>query len=150
MPKLDLAAISATNYTNYPAPFDVPVQGRWSKRLALAGGLQSLGASHVVLKPGAWSAQRHWHSGEDELIVMLTGLAVLIEDGGRTTLGPGDIATFPADVANGHHIINEGTEDCSYLAVSAGPDKGGIYPDIDMLWNDQGCYLHKDGTPYPI
>jgi uncharacterized cupin superfamily protein len=148
MPKLDLAAIPATNHTGYPAPFDAPVQGRWYRRLAPVAGLGVLGASRVVLKPGAWSSQRHWHRGEDELIVMLSGHAVLIEDGVRTPLGPGDIAAFPADQANGHHLVNESGVDCSFLAVSAGPDGGGTYPDIDMEWDDQGRYLHKDGTPY--
>ena len=42
------------------------VQGRWYRRLAPAGGLTDFGFSHVTLKPGAWSSQRHWHEGEDE------------------------------------------------------------------------------------
>lgn len=149
MPKLDLAAIPAVNRTGYPAPFDAAVAERWYKRLAPPAGLSQFGASHVVLKPGAWSAQRHWHKGEDELVVMLAGEAVLIEDQGRTVMRAGDIAVFPADVADGHHLVNESEADCSYLAISAGPDRGGDYPDIDMQWDDQGRYLHKDGTAYP-
>jgi hypothetical protein len=42
-------------------PFDAAVAGRWWRRLAPAGGLTAFGASHVVLKPGGWSSQRHWH-----------------------------------------------------------------------------------------
>lgn len=72
MPKLDLATIPQTNATGYPAPFDAAVQGRWYCRLAPADGLSALRASHVVLKPGAWSSQRHWHDEEDEFLVMLT------------------------------------------------------------------------------
>ena len=48
-----------------------------------ASGIGSFGASHVVLKPGAWSSQRHWHDDEDEMLVMLSGEAVLVEDEGR-------------------------------------------------------------------
>ena len=76
MPKLDLDAIPQTNRTGYPPPFDEPVQGRWYRRLAPVGGLTKLGASHVVLKPGAWSSQRHWHAGEDELSKEMTLAAV--------------------------------------------------------------------------
>ena len=47
--------------------------GRWYRRLAPASGLTDFGVSHVVLKPGAWSSQRHWHDGEDEFLVMLDG-----------------------------------------------------------------------------
>ena len=148
MPKLDLAAIPQSNRTGYPAPFDAAVQGRWYRRLAPVGGLTRMGASQVVLKPGAWSSQRHWHRGEDELLVMLAGEAVLVEDAGRTVLRPGDVCAWPADVDNGHHLINESDADCVFIAISAGPDGGGSYPDIDMVWDDQGTYRHKDGTPY--
>ena len=55
MPKLDLDAIPQTNATGYPAPFDADVQGRWYRRLAPASGLTRMGASHVTLKPGAFS-----------------------------------------------------------------------------------------------
>ncbi|HBM05272.1 MAG TPA: transcriptional regulator, partial [Erythrobacter sp.] len=69
MPKLDLDAIPQTNATGYPAPFDAPVSGRRYRRLAPACGLEHLRASHVVLEPGAWSSQRHWHTDLDELLV---------------------------------------------------------------------------------
>lgn len=148
MPKLDLETIPQSNGTGYPAPHNEAVAGRWWRRVAKAGGLTQFGASHVVLKPGAWSSQRHWHRGEDELLVMLTGEAVLVEDQGRTVLRPGDICTWPADVENGHHLINESQADCSFVAVSAGPDKGGWYPDIDMMWDDQGVFRTKAGVPF--
>ena len=149
MPKLDLDAIAQSNRTGYPAPFDQPVAGRWYRRLAPASGLTEMGASHVVLKPGAWSSQRHWHHDEDELVIMLTGEAVLVEDGGRTLLKPGDICAWPKGATDGHHLINESDADCSFVAISAGnPDGTGAYSDIDMKFEGAG-YFHKDGTPYP-
>ena len=147
MPKLNLDATPLSNATGYPAPFDADVAGRWWRRLAPAGGLTAFGASHVVLKPRGWSSQRHWHRGEDELLIMLTGVAVLVEDQGRSTLRPGDICTWAKGAENGHHLINESEADCSFVCISGGADAGGSYPDIDMMWNGQG-YCHKDGTPY--
>jgi uncharacterized cupin superfamily protein len=149
MPKLDLDAIPQSNGTGYPDPFARAVEGRWWRRLAPSGALTAMGASHVVLKPGAWSSQRHWHKGEDELLIMLSGEAVLVEDNGRTVLRAGDVCTWAEGVANGHHLINESASDCSFIAVSAGPDLGGEYPDIDMMWDEEGVFRHKDGTPYP-
>ncbi len=149
MPKLDLAAIPRTNATGYPAPFDAAVAGRWYRRLAPAGGLTRLGASHVVLAPGAWSSQRHWHEGEDELVVMLAGEAILVDDAGETALRPGDVVAFPAGERNGHHLQNRSDAECVFVAISAGPDNGGSYPDIDMCWTADGAYRHKDGTAYP-
>ncbi|WP_448658812.1 cupin domain-containing protein [Sphingomonas sp. CJ99] len=150
MPKLDLDAVPQTNATGYPPPFDAPVQGRWYRRLAPAAGLTQFGASHVVLKPGAWSSQRHWHDGEDELVVMIAGEAVLIEDGGETVMRVGDIAAFPAGSTNGHHLVNRSDADCVFVAIGAGDRAaGGSYSDIDMRFTANG-YQHKDGTPYPV
>ena len=148
MPKVDLDAIEPTNSTGYPPPFNEPVQGRWQRKVAEAASLTKLGARHVVLEPGAWSSQRHWHEGEDELLVMLSGRAILVEDEGETELVPGDIATWPKGVRNGHHLINRGTEPCSFVCVSAGVDAAGAYSDIDMMWTADGRFVRKDGTPY--
>lgn len=147
MPRIDLERLEPTNATGYPPPFDRPVAGRWQRKLAEAGGLTELGARHVVLEPGAWSSQRHWHEGEDELLVMLTGRAVLVEDEAETELAPGDVAAWPKGVRNGHHLINRSAEPCSFVCVSAGSDAGGAYSDIDMKWTAAG-YVRKDGTPY--
>ena len=149
MPKVDLERVPSVNRTGYPAPFDQAVAGRWHRRLAPATGLTHIGASHVRLEPGAWSSQRHWHDGEDELLVMLAGEAVLIEDDGETVLGPGDIAAWPAGSTNGHHLVNRTDRPCIFLAISAGPDEGGGYSDIDMRFTPEGQYVRKDGTPYP-
>ncbi len=149
MPKIDVEAIAQSNSTGYPAPFDAEVEGRWWRRLAPAGGLTLMGASHVVLRPGAWSSQRHWHESEDELVIMLSGEAVLIEDGGETVMREGDVAAWAAGVTNGHHLINRTDTDCVFIAIGAGDrDGGGAYSDIDMKFGGDG-YFHKDGTPYP-
>lgn len=149
MPKLNFEAIPQSNVTGYPAPFDEAVQGRWWRRLAPAGGLTHMGASHVVLKPGAWSSQRHWHDEEDELVIMLSGEAVLVEDEGETVMRAGDVAAWPAGVENGHHLVNRSGEECVFIAIGAGNrDGGGAYSDIDMKFEADG-YFHKDGTPYP-
>ncbi len=148
MPKVDLGSLDPTNRTGYPPPFDQPVAGRWQRKVAEAAGLNLLGARHVTLDPGAWSSQRHWHKGEDELLVMLSGRAVLVEDDGEQELSPGDIVAWPAGSRNGHHLINRSSEPCTFLCVSAGTNTGGGYSDIDMLFTADGSYTHKDGTPY--
>lgn len=150
MPKIDLDAITASNRTGYPAPFDRAVAGRWQRRLAASAGLSAMGASHVVLEPGAWSSQRHWHEGVDELLVMLSGEAVLVEDDGETVLRAGDIAAWPKGVANGHCLQNRSDSVCSFVAISAGDSANdrGAYPDIDLRFEPTG-FTHQDGTPYP-
>ena len=149
MPKIDLDAIPQTNRTGYPEPYNQTVAGRWYRRLAPIAGLTEMGASHVILKPGAWSSQRHWHAEEDELLVMLSGEAVLVEGGGETLLRAGDIAAWPKGVADGHCLQNRTDTDCCFVAISAGDSENdrGDYPDIDLKF-EPGGFTRKDGTPY--
>lgn len=153
MPKVDLSQVPAKGTTSYPPPFNREMAGRWQQRIGDHAGLAHLGANYVTLEPGAWSSQRHWHHGEDELVVMLSGEAVLVEDstdenGGETLLRSGDICVWKAGEPNGHCIQNRSAQPCRFLAVSAGDDAaGGVYSDIDMLFGEAG-YTRKDGTPY--
>ena len=149
MPKIDFEAITPSNATGYPPPYDEVVGGRWVRRLRSAAGLTEMGASHVVLKPGAWSSQRHWHALEDELVVILAGEAVLVEDDGETILRAGDVAAWAKGVRNGHCLQNRSEADCVMIAVSAGDSERdyGEYPDIDLKFSGD-AYLHKDGAPY--
>lgn len=149
MPKINLDDIPQTNATGYPPAHAGVVQGRWYRRLSPATGISDFGASHVTLKPGAWSSQRHWHEGEDEMIVMLSGEAVLVDDFGRHPMRAGDIAAFPKNDGNGHVLINESGADCVFVAIGRHAVTDCHYPDIDMhLDGASGTQCHKDGTPY--
>jgi uncharacterized cupin superfamily protein len=149
MPKLDLDAIESTNRTGYPPPYDAPMGKRHYRRLAPAAGIEDFGVSHVVLEPGGISSQRHWHEGEDELVLMLAGEAVLIEDEAETAMRPGDIAAFPKGVANGHHLVNRSVAPCVFVAVGKPADTDCHYPDIDLhLDGARGEYVRKDGRAY--
>ncbi|MGV3479174.1 MAG: cupin domain-containing protein [Sphingobium sp.] len=149
MPKLDLDAIPQTNATGYPAEYADVVKDRWYRRLAPASGISDFGASHVVLNPGAWSSQRHWHEGEDELVVMIAGEAVLVDDNGRHPMRAGDIAAFPKNDGNGHVLINESAVDCVYVAIGRPAATDCHYPDIDMhLFASLGEQRRKDGRQF--
>ncbi len=150
MPKADLSAIEQTTSTGYPPPYDRDVAGRLYRRVGAAMGLTRLGISQCVLAPGAWSSQRHWHEGIDEIVVMIEGEAMLVEEGSETMLRAGDIATFPRNDANGHHLVNRSDKPCSFVAIDNSEGEGNChYPDADLVWNqaDQR-YTHRDGTAY--
>jgi uncharacterized cupin superfamily protein len=149
MPKVDLQSLEQSNRTGYPAPFAEAMAKRLCRRVGPAMGLTDFGASQVVLKPGGISSQRHWHEGEDELVVMLEGEAVLIEDEGETAMRPGDIAAFPKGVANGHQLVNRSASDCVFVAVGRVAQSDCHYPDVDLhLEIASGRFVRKDRTSY--
>jgi uncharacterized cupin superfamily protein len=102
-----------------------------------------------VLKPGAWSSQRHWHDGEDEFVVMISGEAHLVEDDVEVIVRAGDCLAFPKGNTNGHHLINRSSSDCVFVAIGGGGGRsGGGYSDIDMLFTADNRYTRKDGSDY--
>ena len=152
MPKIDIDKISLDASTNYPKPFDKAVEGRSRKRLGRAAGLSQFGVNICTLKPGAASSQRHWHENEDELVYVLEGEMVLVEDGGETVLKPGDAAAWKAGVANGHCIVNRSSRDAVFIEVGTrAKTERAHYSDIDMMVtrDDKGFkYTRKNGEPY--
>jgi uncharacterized cupin superfamily protein len=153
MPKIDIDSINTDSMTGYPEPFRQIVLGRVRKRLGNAAGLTQFGVNLTTLKPGAASAQRHWHVSEDEFVYVLAGEVVLCEDGGEVVMRPGDAAGFKAGVANGHCLINRSDRDAVYLEVGTrAARERAEYPDVDLrMERDEkgGRYLHKSGDPYP-
>jgi uncharacterized cupin superfamily protein len=152
MPKIDIATLPMDSRSNYPEPFNQVVAGRSRKRLGNAAGLDQFGVNLTTLKPGAASALRHWHEKEDELVYILEGEVVLIEDDGETLLKPGDAAGFKASKRNGHQLVNKSGRDAVYLEIGTrSKHERAQYPDVDMIMiRDEkgGHYVHKDGKPY--
>ena len=155
MPKIDVGLVPENTGSRYPSPFDAPCRARLWRRLGDAAGLTQFGVNLVVLKPGTWSSQRHWHSHEDEFVYLLEGELVLVTDQGEEVLRAGDCAGFKAGDRNGHCLQNRSANDASMLVVGSRNDADhGEYPDIDLAFgpgrysgNSFG-YFHKDGTPY--
>ena len=153
MPKIDIDKVANDTSTGYPAPFKKAVEGRSRKRLARHAGLTQFGVNICTLKPGAASSLRHWQHHEDELVYMLEGEAVLVEDGGETILKPGDAAAWKAGVANGHTLVNRTQRDIKFIEIGSRKAVEEVsYPDVDlhMKRDDKSAlYLHKNGEPYP-
>ncbi len=116
------------------------------------GGLTQFGAFIEELAPGSASGFRHWHETEDEMVLILSGEAVLVEDS-ETTLHPGDAACWPAGNPVGHRLENRSDAPVRYLVIGTRNVSDVIhYSDHDLITHKEGKarrYLHRDGTPYP-
>ncbi|MGD9615123.1 MAG: cupin domain-containing protein [Alphaproteobacteria bacterium] len=136
--------------TLYPSPFDEPCRSRERTRLGEAAGLTQFGVNLLRLPPGAWSSQRHWHTGEDEFVHVVSGEVVLVTDTGEEVLRAGDCAGFPANDGDGHHLQNRSGQDAVVLEIgSRVATSAAHYSDIDMMVTPGVGYTHRDGAPYP-
>ncbi|ETI64195.1 cupin [Sphingobium sp. C100] len=117
---------------------DVEENGRFTSQRAFIGsriGARDLGYNLTVLPPGKVQCPFHSHSGEEEMFFILEGEGELRFGDERYPLRPNDVVACPtggAEVA--HQILNTGTRDLRYLAVSTLVDvEACIYPDSGKL-----------------
>ncbi|MHC9416977.1 cupin domain-containing protein [Sphingomonas citri] len=146
MPKVDVERLPSHEGSDYPAPFAAAASDRTVRVLSEAMGLGDFVATHVTVPPGGWSSQRHWHEGEDEVVVVLSGEAVLVDDTGRHPMRAGDVATFRKGEANAHHLRNDSDSPCVLFAVSLPEASTVHYPDIAMRWHPRHGY-EAEPTP---
>jgi uncharacterized cupin superfamily protein len=150
--RIDLSSLRSVVGTLYPPPFDEPCRARERTRLGDAAALTQFGVNLLRLPPGAWSSQRHWHTGEDEFVYVVSGEVVLATDAGEEVLRAGDCAGFPANDRDGHCLQNRSAQDAVVLEIgSRVPGSVAYYSDIDMIAPAGGkpaAYTRRDGTPY--
>jgi uncharacterized cupin superfamily protein len=154
MPKIDISSAPVRTACAYPGALADHCKGRTKVALGDLGGLDQFGVNLTRLAPGAASAHKHWHAKEDELVYVLEGEAVLVEDDGETTLRAGDAATFKAGVVNGHMLVNRSSRDAVFLEVGTrSADEVSSYTDpaVDLkMVKEIGGWaaFHKSGERY--
>lgn len=114
------------------------------------GGLTQYGAFIEELPPGSKSSFRHWHETEDEMVYILSGAVVLIEDT-ETPLREGEAAAWPAGLAIGHCLENRSPAPARYLVIGTRNRADRYhYPDHDLIVEKDGVTrrdFHGDGRP---
>ena len=101
---------------------DVEENGRYTSRRGTIGaliGARKLGYNLTELPPGKAQCPFHNHHGEEEMFVILEGQGELRFGSERYAIRRNDVIACPTggqDVA--HQIINTGSTDLRYLAVS--------------------------------
>jgi uncharacterized cupin superfamily protein len=152
-PALDPQSVTVNDSCGYPEPYRSRVMPRHKLRLGDALGLKKIGVNRTTLQPGKESSMRHWHSHEDEFVYVLEGEVVLRTENGEQLLRAGMCAGFSAGVADGHQLVNRGTQPAVYLEISnREEDEDTCYysdPEVDLVWNDPGArgrYARRDGS----
>lgn len=154
MPKINIETAPVRTACMYPPPYDAQCAGRSKISLGDLGHLSQFGVNLTRLSPGAASAHQHWHKHEDELVYVIDGEVMLVEDDGETLLRAGDAATFKAGVENGHMLVNRSDQEVVFLEVGTRGEKDVCTytdPDVDMQLVNGGegwKPFHKNGEPY--
>ncbi|MDH3643481.1 MAG: cupin domain-containing protein [Gammaproteobacteria bacterium] len=78
-------------------------------------GGEHLGVRIEELPPGSNSSYHHYHTAEEEHVLVLEGAATLHLGDETVEIGKGDHVLFPAGEEVAHHIENSSTDSFTYL-----------------------------------
>jgi uncharacterized cupin superfamily protein len=100
---------------DWDEPFPTPEGWRSHyKRL----GVGKLGVGLYELLPGQTQCAYHFHHGNDEALIVLSGRPTLRTPGGERELQAGDVAQFPAGPEGAHQMVNRSDEPARYVIAA--------------------------------
>jgi uncharacterized cupin superfamily protein len=87
-------------------------------------GVGDLGLGLYELLPGQTQCPFHFHHGNDEALIVISGRPTVRTPDGERELGPGDVLHFPRGSAGAHQLVNRADEPSRYLiaAVHVSPE----------------------------
>ena len=123
---------------------------RASVREALGG--EVLGASVYEMPPGKRLWPYHYHHGNEEWLVVVSGCPTLRTPEGDRVLAAGDIVGF-AQGESGAHTLTNATAEAVRLVIFSTLQYGtASYPDSDKIgagWRDERRYFRRgDAVDY--
>jgi len=111
-------------------------------RIGGVTGMKDLGAQYVVVPPGKSGFPFHSHRNNEEMFIILEGEADYRQGEMTWPVRAGDVISAPAgDATTAHQLINTGSIDLRYFAISTRND-----PDI-CEYPDSGKFLVASGIP---
>jgi uncharacterized cupin superfamily protein len=104
---------------------------RW-QRVDVGGRLQAeqLGSSLYELEPGQKTWPYHFHYGEEEMLVVVSGTPTLRDTSGERRLEPGDVVLFKRGPDGAHLLRNDSDSPVRLLMISSLADVDvAVFPD---------------------
>lgn len=129
----------------------------WGRRLSAAGGATKVMVNRDRLGPGGVTSPLHWHSGDEEIVVVLAGTPTLRQARGTPPearewpppgapdfrggdeelvgLAPGDVVCFGPHLPLAHQLRNDSAADCELLVVGLDdPQDVTVFPERGRVW----------------
>ena len=96
---------------------DAPFRAR-AARVGAHAGAQELGATLYEIEPGGAISPYHFHHGNEELVIVLSGRPVVRMPGGPRPVDAGAVLAFPRGEDGAHAVTNPGPDQARVLVVS--------------------------------
>jgi uncharacterized cupin superfamily protein len=86
--------------------------------VGVALGAKRLGATYYELEPGCAVSPLHFHHGNEEMLVVVSGHPTVRGAEDERECEPGEVVAFPAGPAGTHQVVNRTQENVRVLLVS--------------------------------
>jgi uncharacterized cupin superfamily protein len=86
-------------------------------KLGAQAGAERLGASLYEIPPGNAAFPYHWHSGNEELLIVAKGRPTLRTPEGSRELEAGEVISFQRGPSGAHQLVNRSEEPVLMLVV---------------------------------
>ena len=140
---MNLAACEVRVLDELPAPF---AHRRASVREALGGEL--VGCSLYEFDPGTQLWPYHYHRGNEEWLIVVSGTPTLRTAEGEQPLRAGDVVGFPDGEAGAHTLYNRSTEPARVAIFSTRRPGSVVYPDSDKVGAGGLYFRRSDAVDY--
>jgi len=107
--------------------------------IAHHAGCDRLGAGLYELDPGSATFAYHWHSANEEMLLVLSGTVTLRTPEGERVLAAGDVVCFRTGPEGAHTVRNDSDAPTRVLMMSCGTrPEIVVYPDSDKIGTRPG------------
>ena len=104
------------------------------KQLGKAAGGREIGCSLYEIPPGKRPFPYHFHTANEEAMLVLAGSATLRLDGREMRIRSGDYVAFPIGPSGAHQVINDTDEPIRILMISTmNEPEVAVYPDSNKI-----------------
>lgn len=111
-------------------------------------GDELIGAGLYELGPGNQLWPYHFHAGNEEWAVVVTGTPVLRTPEGERELRAGDVVGFPQGEEGAHTFYNRGSESTRIVIFSTLRSGYPTYPDSDKVAAGGRVFRRSDAVGY--
>jgi uncharacterized cupin superfamily protein len=118
----------------FEEPTDRPGFTYRRARIGWQAGSERLGASLYEVDPGNACFPYHWHSANEEMLVVLSGRPTLRTPEGERELREGEVVAFRVGEEGAHQVVNRSDGTVRFLMVSEmNPVDLNGYPDTGKI-----------------
>jgi uncharacterized cupin superfamily protein len=110
-------------------------------RVGHQAGTTRLGASVYEVDPGQSLCPYHWHAGNEEMLIVLSGRPVLRTPEGERELAEGELVSFPRGERGAHGVYNRTDAPIRVLLLSEMNA-----PDV-VAYPDSGKVMAREQAP---